>query len=323
MPRDVTPSGSARRSASPASGAGRRRHLSRFTAACLCVVLLPALTRAAVIGDCDGNGAVTVDELVSGVNIALGLAPLSRCPAFDANGDGMVSIDELVRAVSVALAPPPTPTPLAQVFDFGVVGGQPCNTTQISFVIADGLDLTITALRIDFCVDASAFDVAHVTCFTPSIGAAIDSVRIQAACTLDSPVDPSGQVSVAAHGTGGDAGNAFEAFDEIDCTIPVFPDTAGGDYPVRYRVVSTTSLGPVVNVGQGAITVFGLDPTGRFQGECCTNDAQCGSGFCRNGDATQYKACCENDCAGGVCNASGFAGSCCVASDLPDTCTPP
>ena len=54
-------------------------------------------------GDCDGNGVVTISELVLGVNIALERRPLEDCPAFDSNGDGRVGIDELVQAVNAAL----------------------------------------------------------------------------------------------------------------------------------------------------------------------------------------------------------------------------
>ncbi len=53
--------------------------------------------------DCDTNRVVTVDELLIGVNIALGGAPLSACEGADFNGDDQVTIDELVIAVSRAL----------------------------------------------------------------------------------------------------------------------------------------------------------------------------------------------------------------------------
>jgi hypothetical protein len=62
-----------------------------------------AMPTPACIGDCDGSGMVTIDELVTGVRIALGEALLSVCDAFDADGSGSVSIDELVRAVTNAL----------------------------------------------------------------------------------------------------------------------------------------------------------------------------------------------------------------------------
>lgn len=54
-------------------------------------------------GDCDGDGSVTVDELLRGVNIALGQAPIGECPAFDADGDGEVRVDDLVAAITAAL----------------------------------------------------------------------------------------------------------------------------------------------------------------------------------------------------------------------------
>lgn len=55
------------------------------------------------IGDCNGDGMVAINELILGVNIALGTTPLSSCPPFDANGDGMVGINELIAAVNSAL----------------------------------------------------------------------------------------------------------------------------------------------------------------------------------------------------------------------------
>jgi hypothetical protein len=54
-------------------------------------------------GDCNGSGEVTIDELITLVNIALGSAPVSACPAGDINNDGMISIDEIVTAVGNAL----------------------------------------------------------------------------------------------------------------------------------------------------------------------------------------------------------------------------
>jgi hypothetical protein len=59
-------------------------------------------------GDCDGSGVVTVDDLLKGVNIALGTLPLSQCSAFDLNGDGAVTVDEILIAVNNALNGCPT-----------------------------------------------------------------------------------------------------------------------------------------------------------------------------------------------------------------------
>jgi subtilisin family serine protease len=55
------------------------------------------------VGDCDQNGAVTVDELVKAVNIALGHVLLTQCPALDCTGSGQVLVSCLVAAVGDAL----------------------------------------------------------------------------------------------------------------------------------------------------------------------------------------------------------------------------
>jgi D-alanyl-D-alanine carboxypeptidase len=63
-------------------------------------------------------GTVTVDEILTMVNIALGNSPISDCLPGDANHDGQITVDEILTAVNNALngCPPvePTPTP---VFD--------------------------------------------------------------------------------------------------------------------------------------------------------------------------------------------------------------
>jgi hypothetical protein len=46
---------------------------------------------------------VTVDELVKGVNIALGVTSVDICEEMDANGDGTITVDELIVAVNRAL----------------------------------------------------------------------------------------------------------------------------------------------------------------------------------------------------------------------------
>lgn len=59
---------------------------------------------AACAGDCNGDGTVTVDEIIRGVNIALGLTAVDDCLAFDADGGGSVTVDEIVTAVNNALS---------------------------------------------------------------------------------------------------------------------------------------------------------------------------------------------------------------------------
>jgi hypothetical protein len=47
---------------------------------------------------------VTVDELLTMANIALGNASLASCEPGDAGGDGAITIDEILTAVNYALS---------------------------------------------------------------------------------------------------------------------------------------------------------------------------------------------------------------------------
>ena len=98
----------------------------------LAVALLlarPASAQTTCTGDCNGDGVVSVDELLNGVNILLGAADLSTCARCDANGDGRLTIDELVAAVDNALqgcarqtAAFVVTSDLSEVGSFGTIG---------------------------------------------------------------------------------------------------------------------------------------------------------------------------------------------------------
>ncbi len=55
------------------------------------------------MGDCLGDNQVTVDELITMVNIALGNAEMSACENGDNNDDGQITVDEILTAVNFAL----------------------------------------------------------------------------------------------------------------------------------------------------------------------------------------------------------------------------
>jgi hypothetical protein len=77
----------------------------RWLAAALTAVLVglcSAQVSAQCVGDCDGNGTVTVSEIIIGVDIALGTEDVTACGAF-ASGDGTVGITQLVQAVNNVL----------------------------------------------------------------------------------------------------------------------------------------------------------------------------------------------------------------------------
>lgn len=73
---------------------------------------LPRIVRSGAIvvsdlplcaGDCSENAAVSIDEIIRGVSIALGFATADTCRPLDTNGDAAVSIAEIISAVNSAL----------------------------------------------------------------------------------------------------------------------------------------------------------------------------------------------------------------------------
>ena len=55
------------------------------------------------VGDCNEDGQVTVNEIITMANIALGNADISTCFAGDEDGDGEIRISEIITAVNYAL----------------------------------------------------------------------------------------------------------------------------------------------------------------------------------------------------------------------------
>jgi hypothetical protein len=68
----------------------------------MCGVAAPAVGQTCPC-DCNTDGFVRVDELVRGVNIAVGRAAATICPAADLDRSGAVAVNELVRCVGSAL----------------------------------------------------------------------------------------------------------------------------------------------------------------------------------------------------------------------------
>lgn len=90
-----------------------RRAGSAWRIAVLLALLANGRAAALCPADCNGDAAVTVDELVRGVRIALGEAALSECPPADADGDGQVAVRDLIAAVNAALGGCATPRLIA------------------------------------------------------------------------------------------------------------------------------------------------------------------------------------------------------------------
>jgi len=67
------------------------------------VRLAPGGALGQCYGDCNGNGVVTVDEILIGVNIALGNTRIDDCLPGNVNSDGQITVDEILAAVNNAL----------------------------------------------------------------------------------------------------------------------------------------------------------------------------------------------------------------------------
>ncbi len=89
--------------ASYRQGARRAAHVLQCTAAILLLAAIHSAAELSLAGDCDGDGRVSINELVVGVNILLGTTPLASCPAIDRDGNGRATVDELIVAVRHAL----------------------------------------------------------------------------------------------------------------------------------------------------------------------------------------------------------------------------
>ncbi len=63
----------------------------------------PTRTPISCAGNCDQEGDVTVNDIITMVNIALGNANVSACAAGDIDGSGDITINEIIAAVNNAL----------------------------------------------------------------------------------------------------------------------------------------------------------------------------------------------------------------------------
>ena len=90
---------------------GLMRPVGALVYVALIVVLLGLRPVAAqtCVGDCRGESKVDITDLITGVNIALGILPVSACQAFE-NTEGNVDIAQLIQGVNNALNGCPSPS---------------------------------------------------------------------------------------------------------------------------------------------------------------------------------------------------------------------
>lgn len=162
------------------------------------------------IGDCNASGDVTVNEIIIGVNIALGNTPISACAALDSNNDGEVTVNEIIGAVNAVLngCPiPPTPTPETEI----TPTSGPASPTPTTAV-----DLTATPTAAVTTTAAPSVTEAAETPTPTAIGATGTPTPTAVA------VSPTPTASAAATPTGGSPTLASRAAGTIESTTTAF-----------------------------------------------------------------------------------------------------
>jgi hypothetical protein len=192
----------------------------------LCLVILSVLVAGRLAaqtcaGDCDGDGRVLIDEVVTAVGIALEQTALDACSAADGDGDGQVRVNELVTAVSRALGvcAEPSATPTTAVTPSPTSGHTPSWTSRQPLP-APRQELGVAELA-GRIYAVGGFDDAGrpsgaVAYYEPA------SDRWSAAAALPGPLHhiPVAAVSDRLYALGGLRGGAFTAVDVVSVYDP-------------------------------------------------------------------------------------------------------
>jgi hypothetical protein len=217
----------------------------------------------ACAGDCDGSGAVSVSELITGVRISLGGAPLSDCVAFDATPDGELRIAELVMAVGNALGgcpPEPTATPTVPptLADSPTVTPTPADTHTPQPSATPTTTPTLPPVAGAWREDPLA--VTGSTCPTVLTTSFADDLASRPACTQ--AVELAGETAVTVEDCTGTRVDGTLARDgTIRVTYPTTSDTTG-DCTVE---LATSAVIPAGTSPTTAVYTFAV----RFSGESC------------------------------------------------------
>ncbi len=130
------------------------KRLQRMTTALLLWLLWGSGASVACTGDCNGDGNVTIDEVLRGVNAALQLpgAWLEECPSFDRNLDGLVTVEEILRSVGIALTTCPVPV-IRTIAGNGLAGYDGDGKDPLATAFYLPQDLTVGPDRLLYLVD--------------------------------------------------------------------------------------------------------------------------------------------------------------------------
>jgi len=219
------------------------------------------------VGDCNRNHVVTVDELLTMVNIDLGSAPIINCLRGDANGDGLITIDEINAAVYNANHGCPTgstaPVGGAAPLE-GPIAGAPIAQKIGSASSGRGTTVTIpvTIRNGAGVVAATQLDVLYPTAVLGN-PQCVKARRLTSHALWtslpDSPATPPGMARLRAIVADLDAAGAFSDGPLFMCTFTINPTAAPGTYPVTgedQAVSDEVGDALISTVTDGSVTVY-------------------------------------------------------------------
>jgi hypothetical protein len=208
---------------------------------------------------------VTVDEIIRAVNIALGNATLSTCPLADIDGNGGVSVNEIVQGVNNALSGCPLSGP-------GGGAGSGCEGTPPTLRVGSVLGSPGTTIAVPISLSGSAnavaavqldvlFNNAQLSLPTPNAACVIDSRLPQHSVHTSMPaagrlrlivVDLTGPTDLLSDGT------------LATCSFQVAPGAPAGAYPLpgENAAASNAAGAPLAaSIANGAIILPTPTPT--------------------------------------------------------------
>jgi hypothetical protein len=158
-------------------------------------------------GDCDRSGAVTVDEVVTSVNIGLGEAAMSLCYEADLDASDTISVDEIITGVNAALngAPPDTLRDAEESLLYqSVVYNDPVVLRLDPEMVMPGPGSTPDERSLTFCAlyDNGFTDPAEVKLASTSPPPPVSFPGVGGPCAADERLCASGKMGEACSGRG-------------------------------------------------------------------------------------------------------------------------
>lgn len=219
------------------------------------------------VGDCNRDHQVTVDEILTMVNIDLGNLPITACLRGDGNGDGMITVDEILLAENNALNGCPVPglAPVQQAGSLpGPVAGQEVTQKIGSASGARGTRITIpvTLRGGGGIVSATELDILYPNAVLGNpvcVKAASLSGHSLYTSSHNDPLAPSGETRLRAIVVDLTTASTFADGKILSCTFTILASAQPGTYSItgdRQHVSDHTGNEIISTVSDGSVTVY-------------------------------------------------------------------